>query len=142
VTLNGDQTVTATFTKLTVTPPPSCTLTPDSSKVLLKKPKGSKRKGSLGSLSLTATCDEAASGTLTGKLIVTKGKKRITIDLPVLSVSLHAGTPDVLTVELPGSARSDLRKRLKTSASFTLSVANANGTGTVSTTIARVSGVR
>jgi Divergent InlB B-repeat domain len=137
VTLNSDQTITATFATI---PPPlaRCTLKAVSNKVHLKKKPAT--------LSLKASCDQAASGTVTGTLkIVTKqkGKKKTkTFHLSTAHVSLTTGgTSPVVTVKLPAAAVNALKLRAKESATFTLTAKNANGTVSATATISSLGGV-
>jgi hypothetical protein len=132
VALSSDQTITATFA--TVSPPVArCTLKAVSNKVHLKKKPAT--------LSLRASCDQAASGTVTGTLKAVIKKKTKTFHLGATSVRLTAGGTAVVNVKLPSAAVRALKSRAKESAAFTLRATNANGTASATATIPRLRGV-
>jgi len=135
--------VTTTSGKAPVSP--SCTLKPLSNTVLLAKPKpkkGHKSNASVGTLSLTATCNQAVSVRLTGVLTELVGKKpkhgkqkTKSFDLGPVSSALAAGAGKTLVLKLPNGAISGLESKAKESATLTLIATNANGQGRASASI-------
>ena len=142
-----ETTVTTTFGKAPVLP--SCSLKPLSNTVLLAKPKkGHKSNASAGTLSLTATCDQAVSVTLAGVLTELVGKKpkhgkqkTKSFDLGPVSSELAAGVGKTLVLKLPSGAISGLKSKAKESATLTLIATNANGQGRATTSITSLKGV-
>jgi hypothetical protein len=129
--------------------PPTCTLKAQSTKVLLAKPKkkGGKPKAAVGTLSLTAKCDQAATVKLTAVLTELVGKKpkhgkqktrKFTIG-PVRA-SLPAGVATTLSLKLPPGALSALKSKAKESVSFTLAATDSSGTKKATTAISRLVG--
>lgn len=131
VTLNSDQTVTATFATI---PPPvaRCTLKGVNKVHLKKKP---------AALALKASCDQAASGTVAGTLKVATKKKTKTFHVGPVHVSLSGGGTTVVTVKLPAAAVKALKAKAKESATFALRATNTNGTATATATISILRGV-
>lgn len=139
VTMNADQSVTATFTRSVPVPPrPKCTLTLKSSKFSLKQPrKGHKATVTPSTLALTARCDQAVKATLSGVLTELVGKKPAhgkqrtkTFHLGPLRSSLKANKATTLTVKLPKAALSALKAGKRESVTFTLSASNPSGSAT------------
>ena len=146
VTITASTRVTATFNK-----PPRCTLTVKSNQVLLAKPKathGRKSSASVGTLSLNASCNQAAADRLTGTLTELLGhkpkhgkQKTKTFTPGPLRASLHAGKGQTLALKLPHGALSGLQTKAKESVTLTLVATNANGTASERATIASLKGV-
>jgi hypothetical protein len=149
VTINTGTSTTAIFDKAPV--PPSCTFKPLSNTILLAKRKPKKRQksnASAGTLSLTATCDQAVSARLTGALTELAGKKpkhgtRKTrrFDLGPVSWALAAGVGKTLVLKLPNAAISGLKNKAIESATLTLIATNANGQGHATASITRLKDV-
>ena len=114
---------------------PHCTLKSNGSKVHLAKHK------TVGTLSLTARCDEAASLKLTGKIKRKKGKATgpgKTFTIHALSAAARANVPVGFTVKVPGAALDSLKAGAKESASFTLTGKNPSGSATATAKIGRL----
>ena len=148
---NGFLSVAANPGGVAVDPPPAptCTLGLRTNKVLLaplKKSKGKHRpKPSLGTLTLKLSCNQAAAGTLSGKLTERIGKKPAhgeqrakTFSLRGTHVSLRAGVPIGLVIKLPADALTALSRGASESLTLTLTATNANGTRKVTTTVPRL----
>jgi hypothetical protein len=128
---------------------PRCTLTPKGTIVLLAKRRAHRGGGKLRALTLTVRCDQAASVKLTGRLRWPVGPthphhKQRTASAsagPVRS-SVSAGAPRSLTITIPATALQALSHNARVSATFTLSVANSNGTSSAATTIRKLTGAR
>ena len=118
MTITASTRVTATFNK-----PPRCTLTVKSNQVLLARPKpthGRKSSASVGTLSLNATCNQAAAVKLTGTLTELLGhkpkhgkQKTRTFTLGPVRASLHAGKGQTLALKLPHGALSGLETKAR-----------------------------
>jgi hypothetical protein len=138
LTLSGDLTVSATFTKKSVPPPkkpaPSCSLRVKSRRVWLRRHKHSHRHA--GTVSLKARCTESAAGTL--RTTVTTGKRHRRIAVKRVTLSLRANSTRVVLVTLPSKALAALRNKQHVTATFNLVVGNANGTARAQTRIARL----
>jgi hypothetical protein len=156
VTMSADKAVTATFTASTggggggggtPSPPaaPTCTLKPDGKKVLIKAPGHTHREKSraaaaLRTLKLTATCDQDAALTLTGKVTST-GKRKHGKKPKARHATVHAsgsglaGQGLVLSVRLPASA---VKHGAHVSVAFTLTASNVNGSASATASIRRL----
>jgi hypothetical protein len=134
VKMSADQSVTANFA---VIPKPVCSLSALSSKVVLRKRKGSKTP--LDTLLLSAKCDQTANGQLSGTLAERVSRKQTKhITLKPLSVSLLAGAARTIDLKLPAAAIKGLKKGYKESVALTLSVTNANGAASASVSLRRL----
>ncbi|MHB8694146.1 MAG: Vgb family protein [Solirubrobacteraceae bacterium] len=116
--------------------PASCSLKAQGNMVVVHKSKKNSH-AQPGTVSLLASCNQAATVTLAGTLTQVLGKHAKTVGLPTLHASLNAGTAAVLAVKLPATALAALRHGAKASAAFTLTATNANGTSHASATVAR-----
>ena len=150
VTMSASQAVTATFAAIpppNAIPPPTCTLEPKTHAVSLAKRKRGKRTPVIvGTLALVARCDQAATVTLTGKLIELVGHKpkhgrQRTRTFPLAKVerALSANAATVLVLSVPTAALRALERKAAESASFTLTATNAAGSSHAS---ARITAVR
>ena len=131
---------------------PTCSLTSTGNAVLLKAPKKkAKAKGKTkatkpGTLTLKATCNQAASITLRGVLTETGKKpkhgkaKTSKFNLGPVFGSAKPGAPTTLTIQLPAAALSALKGGAKESIVFTLSATNANGKAQASATVGHLVG--
>jgi hypothetical protein len=127
--MSAAQTVNATFTAQTHGKLASCTFKATSNKVHKGKKGKHPKPPTVG---LSAKCDQAVSARLTGsvteQLPKKHGKKRTKVfALGTVQASLLAGVTKSLTLKFPSSALSALMHGRKESASFTLTVTNANG---------------
>jgi hypothetical protein len=129
LTLDADQSVTASFTKIAGTSPPACTLTAG-------KPQNAKHRRPR--IALVVRCDQAAQVTLTGRLkatVITKhGRKqhrrRRSFRVSSVTGSAVAATSLTLTVPVPQRALRLLSSHARESVVFTLTATNANGRAT------------
>jgi uncharacterized membrane protein len=129
VTMTSDQDVTAKFNG---PPPPKCTLKAPTATVALK----TTRKAKAGALSLTAGCNQTASGTLTGTLleIIAKATKHAkqkskTFKLGPVKATVTAGKAKTFTVTVPKAALTALKAKKAESIAFVLVATNVNGSG-------------
>jgi sugar lactone lactonase YvrE len=130
---------------------PSCTISTEGSKVLLlAKAKGAQKhkkpKGKPGTLQSAVLCDQGASLTLTGKATaaikpnVSKHRKHIkTFQLIAVRGTATAGQEITLAVKLPKAALKSLMTGAHEALTVTLAGSNANGIGTATATIKRLS---
>jgi hypothetical protein len=132
VTASADANVTATFGRVAKVAP-KCTLSVKNAKVALKQPKKGK-KVALGTLTLSARCNQNASVTLTGLLTEAIGKKpkhgkqkTRQFKLGPIKTSVRANVSKAITVKLPSGALDGLGKNAKESVAFTLTGTNASG---------------
>jgi hypothetical protein len=97
-------------------------------------------------LSITASCDQSATGTLTGtvKALIKKNgrRRRRTFPLPVVHMSLTAGGSVLVAVRLPAPTVKALKAKAKEALTLQLTVSNVNGTTTVTAGVANLRGVR
>jgi hypothetical protein len=159
LTMNGDQSVTATFAKKSAPPPPppppkprpKCKLTPKSATVVVAGARKHKHKGKhkplSATLSVTVTCDQAAAATVTGTLTELLGKKprhgkqrARTFKLGPARAALRAGRGATLKLRLPAAALRDLLHKARESVTLSLSATNSNGTSRASSRITKLKG--
>jgi DNA-binding beta-propeller fold protein YncE len=123
-------------------PPPSCTLKAEGSRVQPTETKHN-RKPSTGKLKLAADCTQAVHGKLTGTVqAVIKRKhgkrQKESFKLTAVSAALGAGKSVTLAVVLPKAAFSALAAGSTESATFALIASNANGSAHASAKIAHL----
>jgi hypothetical protein len=162
LTMQGDQSVTATFAKKSAPPPPpppppppkprpKCKLAPKSATVVVAGARKLKHKGKhrplSGTLSVTVTCDQAAAATVTGTLTELLGKKprhgkqrTRTFKLGPARAALRAGRGATLKLQLPAAALGDLLHKARESVTLSLSATNSNGTSRASYRITKLKG--
>jgi hypothetical protein len=137
VTLNADETVTATFTAAA----PKCTLAVKAKTVILKVSKHkSKHARKPDTLPLMLGCDEAASFTLTGQFLQLAEKHPKTLGMSPIHGRLRAGATDDVTLKLPRGAIGVLEDGHKLKAAFTLVATTSGATGRVTATVRSLSG--
>jgi uncharacterized repeat protein (TIGR02543 family) len=129
VPMNRDQTVTATFTKTSSGPPPPakprCTVHGPSRRVLLRAPKAQHRK--VGRLSLSFSCDQKVSATLTVRVVEYTTHHKATFSL-TRHYALAAGHTRAVQFTLWSRALTGLKHHQHETITVTLSARNANGT--------------
>jgi hypothetical protein len=140
VTISAATSVTATFDKKAPPPPQklTCTLKLKSTKVALppsKKKKHAKPVKNAGTFSATATCNQAAKGTLSGTVTEAASKKKPkhgkkTFKLSSVKVSLSAGRSSTMTIKLPSGALKALAAKASESVSLKLAASDSNGAAT------------
>ncbi len=89
----------------------------------------------VGVVALKVRCSEAVTATLSGKVVVGKGKKRKTYTFATVHRVLAANRTVTVVLSLPRRALSALAHHAHESVTFKLSVHNANGTKTVAAKI-------
>jgi hypothetical protein len=168
VTMNSDQGVTATFAPAPAVTPPAvgpasagstgvpplgsvapsspCTLAVKGSKVRLPAPNrhdATQARASVGTVTLTARCNQTAALVLTGSIRVLPGAhpraRGKTFRLTALRATAHANATVTLVVKLPKAALQALGAGRRESARFQLAVTDANGTNTATTRVRRLS---
>jgi hypothetical protein len=142
VTVSAATTVTATFDMKVAPPPPklTCTLKLKSTKVALppsKKKKHAKPVKNAGTFAATATCNQAAKGTVSGTVTEAASKKKPkhgkkTFKLSSVKVSLSAGKAATVTIKLPSGALKALAAKASESASLKLGASGGSVTATAS----------
>jgi hypothetical protein len=166
VTMNSDQGVTAMFAPAPVVitpgagstgvPPlgsvaasPPCTLAVKSSKVRLPAPSrhdATQARASVGTLTLTARCNQTAALALTGAIRELPGAHSRThgktFRLTALRTTAHANRTVTLVVRLPKAALQALSAGRLESATFKLAMTDPNGTTTATARIRRLGVVR
>jgi Divergent InlB B-repeat domain/NHL repeat len=154
VTMGANQGVTASFKAVasgtSPTPSPSCALTTQGARVYVaathsKHPKKQKKHPPFGVLKLAVRCDQTAAVTLTGRITAViklkRGKKRTQTKAFTISAvggTATAGETLTMTVNLPKAALAALERGARETVLFALRATNANGTGTASAKIARL----
>ncbi|HWF50747.1 MAG TPA: hypothetical protein VG294_08920 [Solirubrobacteraceae bacterium] len=145
--MTADHPVSATFTRAQVTTtttpltPPSCRLVLTSARVLVNTAHHKGTKGKPGQLTLSFTCTQGATVTLTGTVTEKgkgKGTKPKTFHIAAHHASARAGTSGTMTVTLPAAALRGLVEHHSESAVFTLAAANANGHGSTRLAVRRL----
>jgi DNA-binding beta-propeller fold protein YncE len=130
----GSQTQTSGTITVSNPPPPlgpTCKLKP--------KSKTEKVTASSRGLHLIASCTQAATGKLTGKVaaVLSNGKHK-TFKLTAVTKSLGAGKSVTLTIKLSNAALKALKHGAKESGSFAISATDANGSANATAKIKRV----
>jgi hypothetical protein len=149
LTMSADHPVSATFTRAQVTmttttaplTPPSCRLVLTSARVLVSTAHHKGTKGKPGQLTLSFTCTQGATVTLTGTVTEKgkgKGTKPKTFHIAARHASARAGKSGTMTVTLPAAALRGLVEHHSESAVFTLAAANANGHGSTRLAVRRL----
>jgi hypothetical protein len=124
VTMNSNQSVTAMFASTL----PSCTMSPLTRKVALKRAKTGKHKILSGTVTMRVKCNQATTAKLAGTLTQVIGKSNQTYTLSGHG-SVKANTGTKLVVNLPLAALNALTKsRANESVKMTLTATDANGT--------------
>jgi hypothetical protein len=148
VTMGANQGVTASFKAVaSPTRSPSCTLTTQGARVYVAATHGKhpKKHPPFGVLKLAVRCDQTAAVTLTGRITAViklkRGKKRtqtMAFTISAVGGTATAGETLTMTVRLPKAALAALERGARESVLFALRATNANGTGTASAKIARL----
>jgi hypothetical protein len=144
VTVSAATTVTATFDKKSVPPPPKlvCTLKLKSTKVVLppaKRKKHAKPVKNAGTFTATATCNQAVKGSVSGTVTEAASKKKPkhgkkTFKLSSVKVSLSAGRSSTVTIRLPSGALKALAAKASESVSLKLTASGSGSGGLASAT--------
>jgi hypothetical protein len=98
-------------------------------------------KTTVGKLVMKVTCDQSVDVTLSGKLTSvqkvpgSRRTKTTRVRLQAVHGKATAGTPLTLTVTIPATAVSALKKGAKESAAVALSATNVNGIVHATTTV-------
>ncbi len=130
VTLNADQAVRATFTR--IPPRPSCSVKLKSGRVLLRAPRGNRAaRARVGRLYVEVKCSQAATVRLAATVteVLTRHHKRIhhAVSLGTKTGSVKAGRTTEFTFVLPAGALQALRGGVPESVGLVLRATNANG---------------
>ena len=132
VKMNANQSVTATFTKIV---PPSCSVKAVRRSVALKKTKHGPK---VGTLRFKVTCNQAASVSLTGKLVEKLRHGSKTFHLGPSRGNAATGKALTLSLKLPSGALKGLRSGRRESLTVSARASNSNGAGLVGLKIGKV----
>lgn len=129
----------STTTTTTKTPGPTCTLSSNGTRVGFSKTKPHKSKSPpSGTMTLTASCNQALAATLTGtltELVLSRAshRRRHTkiLRLAAVLTSLTANSPRKLAVSIPGKALTALTHGTQESILFTLRAGSATASAKI-----------